>query len=146
MILLAPPGLSAAGCIALSAHETFAKEIDMKTLGRLGTAILLGLVLIVTMYSTARANCGDTFRVYNQGSHDIYELYVEPASYNSWGPDLLGTDVLLPNEYVTPISFHWGSEPDMPSTTQDVLAVYSDGTKQEVDNVDICSYNVTFYY
>jgi hypothetical protein len=104
----------------------------------------LAAVLIIPL--AARANCGDTFTVYNEGSHQIYSINVEPSDYNQWGPDLLGNYVLNPGYSVHPLSLYWGANPNIPNDIQDVRVVYSDGTVLTRTGVDICEYNLTFNY
>lgn len=105
----------------------------------------LAAVLVAPL--AARANCGDNFTVYNEGSHTIYQINVEPSDYNNWGPDLLGSNyVLSPGYSVHPLSFYWGANPNIPNEVQDVRVVYSDGTVLTRMGIDICDYNLTFNY
>lgn len=103
-------------------------------------AVTLSIPLI------ASANCGDNFTIYNQGSHTIESVYVEPSDYNQWGPDLLGNYVLDPGYSVHPLSLYWGANPNIPNDIQDVRVQYSDGTVLTRTGINICEYNLTFNY
>lgn len=103
-------------------------------------------VIALALPLCAAANCGDTFTIYNEGSHTIYSAYVQPHNYCCWGPDLLKDDVLSPGYHFEPLLFYYGANPDTPSVMQDVRVVYQDGTVLYDYNVNICDYNVSFHY
>jgi hypothetical protein len=95
----------------------------------------------------AAANCGDTYTIYNEGSHTIYQVFVEPHNYAYWGPDLLGSsDVLEPGYHFQPLSFYYGANPNIPDAYQDIKVVYGDGHVITDYDVNICEYNTSFYY
>jgi len=103
--------------------------------------------VVVSSPSPARASAGDTFTIYNEGVHTIEIVNVEPSSAGTWGPDLLGSGYILgPGHSFQPLSWHFGADPTVPSCTQDIRVIYSDGTVDTDMGVDICNYNVTFYY
>ncbi len=109
-------------------------------------SLAAAFALALSMPLIAAANCGDTFTVYNEGSHTIYSIYVEPHDYAYWGPDLLGNYVLYPGYHVEPLSLYWGANPNIPDIYQDIKVVYQDGHVITDYDVNICAYNVTFYY
>ena len=104
-------------------------------------------IVLASSSQPARASAGDTFTIYNQGYHTMYIVNAEPASYGSWGPDLLGTGyVLSPGHSFQPLAWHYGADPYVPSCIHDIRVIYSDQHVEYDYGVDICSYNVTFYY
>jgi hypothetical protein len=39
-----------------------------------------------------------TLEIYNDSTYDIYQVFVTDENSGSWGPDLLGSDILYPGE------------------------------------------------
>lgn len=74
-------------------------------------------------------NNDSSLLVVNQSDFTIYELYVTPIGNQSWGPNLLGGDVLFPNE-----SINLGIE----CGTYDALLVDETNAMCEVNNLDLC--------
>jgi len=111
-------------------------------------SLFAACAILMTSYpQPARANAGDTFTIYNQGYHVMYIVNAEPSSYGSWGPDLLGTGYTLsPGHSFQPLSWYYGANPSIPSCIHDIRVIYSDGHVEYDYGVDICSYNVSFYY
>lgn len=70
-----------------------------------------------------------TLTVENVSDYPLYELYVAPVSAPTWGPDLLGNDILLPNESIT-IFVDCG--------TYDALVIDDIGASCELYNLDLC--------
>lgn len=77
------------------------------------------------------------FTLYNETSRSIYYLYVSAAQSSTWGPDILGADVLTSGEY-TSINF-----PDQNSDSPciyDVKVIFADRTSI-VDRHNLCEVN-----
>lgn len=70
-----------------------------------------------------------TLTVENASSYPLYELYVADIGAPTWGPDLLGNDILLPNESIT-IFLDCG--------TYDALVIDDIGAGCELYNLDLC--------
>jgi hypothetical protein len=70
-----------------------------------------------------------TLTVNNQSDFAIVEIRVTSVGSSSWGPNLLGGDVLLPGEALT-----LGVECDV----YDALLVDEDDVECEINNVDLC--------
>lgn len=68
------------------------------------------------------------FTLYNETSKSIYSVYVSPARSDSWGSDILGTDVLMSGEY-QPIIFP--NETSDSPCIYDVQVVFEDDTQRE---------------
>jgi hypothetical protein len=68
----------------------------------------------------------------NRSEHPIVELYVSPASTDSWGDDRLGDDVLdVGRKKLLPLG-------RLRDCGFDVLAVYDDATREEVHGINLC--------
>ena len=66
----------------------------------LATACIVGLV--VTSAGCIITTDGDSsFTIRNSSDYVIEYIYVSPSDSSSWGPDLLGGDVLYPGESLT---------------------------------------------
>jgi hypothetical protein len=103
-------------------------------------AIIAGAVVTTSVTPTLAAEAPQ-FRVYNSGYHTIEALNVSPHGYNHWGADLLGEDYLESGYFDRPLSGY-----NLPSCYQDVRAVYTNGHVEYMWDVDVCDYNVRFYY
>jgi hypothetical protein len=92
------------------------------------TACFLGL-------GAALAGCviesgGDSsLTVYNDSDFVIQELYLVEVNSPTWGPDLLGSDVLLPGEAI---------ELGLDCDTYDALVVDETGLECEILGIDLC--------
>lgn len=78
---------------------------------------------------TARQN----FSILNTTGHTVMMIKVSPTSETSWGPDLLGSNVLQ-NGQTFEVSFDR-------STTEcnyDIQATYDDGDTTDMRNVNLC--------
>ena len=105
------------------------------------------VIMLASSSQPARASAGDTFTIYNEGSHTIYEVYAEPVDYGDWGPELLGSGYMLsPGHSFQPLAWHYGADPYVPSCMHDVRVIYSDAHVEYKYGIDICNYNLTFYY
>jgi hypothetical protein len=78
------------------------------------------------------------FTFYNESRKSISRLYVSPAWSESWGSDVLGTDILR-NGRNTRITFP-GQNPRSPCIW-DVKVVYSDGSNA-VNRFNLCEVDV----
>lgn len=76
-----------------------------------------------------------TLRVTNQSDFAIVEMHVAPSGSRTWGPNLLGGDVLLPGESLTI---------DTSCDTYDVLLVDEQGVDCEIDAIDLCANSADF--
>jgi hypothetical protein len=78
---------------------------------------------------TARQN----FSILNSTGHVVMTVKVSPTSETSWGPDILGSNVLQ-NGQTLEVAFDR-------STTEcnyDIQATYDDGDTTDMRNVDLC--------
>ena len=89
------------------------------------TALVLGL----------SACGGGSVTVTNQSDFTIVELHVTQTTNISWGPNLLGGDVLLPGESTT-IS--------TACDNYDIMLVDNTNATCEIDNIDLCLNNSDF--
>jgi len=74
-------------------------------------------------------NGDSSLLVTNQSDFTIMELYVTPVGNQTWGPNLLGGDVLFPNESVN-LGIDCG--------TYDALLIDETNAMCEVNNLDLC--------
>jgi hypothetical protein len=70
-----------------------------------------------------------SLRVENRSDFQIVELHVTSVGSSTWGPNLLGGDVLLPGESLTL---------SVQCDTYDALLVDEDGVDCELHNIDLC--------
>jgi hypothetical protein len=60
------------------------------------------IALVLSLSACVVTTDGDsTLTVINDSSYVIEEIYVAPVGTTTWGPDLLGNDVLYPDESLT---------------------------------------------
>ena len=63
---------------------------------------IIGLYLATTMGCIITTDGGDSsITIWNASDYVIEYIYVSPSDSNHWGPDLLGGDVLYPDEEIT---------------------------------------------
>ena len=74
------------------------------------------------------------FSVVNNTGHTVVTLNVSPTNQDSWGPDILGRDV-LPNGQSAQITFPRNTS----QCSWDIKATYDDGTNTDMRNVDLCT-------
>jgi hypothetical protein len=67
--------------------------------------------------------------VRNRSDFEIHEMYVTPVDSSTWGPNLLGGDVLLPDEQMY-IGLECG--------TYDAMLIDETGLACEVNAIDLC--------
>jgi hypothetical protein len=103
----------------------------------LTTLTLVALALPATL-STARADV-HSFKVTNEGGHQVDHLYISPIAKRKWGPDQLDADqVLSPGHSVT---FDIDTDCEM-----DVRVVYHDSTVRIEEDIDTCKYDLNLKY
>jgi hypothetical protein len=82
------------------------------------------------------------FYVYNKGEEPIYYLRVSHISEDKWGDDILGTDVLEPDDRIK-VTFSDGED----LCYYDIQVQYKDGDKREKRDVNLCeTESVEFYH
>ena len=74
------------------------------------------------------------FTVVNRTGYTVVTLNVSPSTENSWGPDILGRDVLANGESAE-ITFDRGETQCM----WDIRATYDDGDTTDMRGVNLCS-------
>jgi len=74
------------------------------------------------------------FTVVNTTGHVVVTLNVSPSNENTWGPDILGRDVLANGESAA-ITFERGQTQCM----WDIKATYDDGDTTDMRGVNLCS-------
>lgn len=102
----------------------------MKTARNLRIAPLVLGLLVALGVGACVVNDDASLTIYNGSDYAIMEIYLTPTGSSSWGPDLLGSDLLLPGEEVT-IDF-------IDCDYYDILIVDEDGVECEILNVDFC--------
>jgi len=91
-------------------------------------------MLAALVVATSACTSGQ-LTITNQSDFTITEMHVTPTTSVSWGPNLLGGDVLLPGEQTTVSTS---------CDTFDVMLVDSTGVSCEIDNIDLCLNNADF--
>jgi hypothetical protein len=105
-----------------------------KSLQRVVKAVAIALPLISLGTQSALADPRN-FTLINGSSLTIINLYISHVSENTWGSDVLGTDVLSPGESV-PIVFP-EAEPNVCS--YDIKVTGQGGAEGRIDNVNLCT-------
>ncbi len=75
------------------------------------------------------------FKLVNKTGYQIDEVYVSPASSDSWGADIMGKDA-VPDGASVNITFPHGGK----ACHFDIRVKYNDGDKAEWTNIDLCEY------
>ena len=100
--------------------------------------LLLAAFLLPFATLPARAE-SHTFKITNNGGHQVDHIHISPIQKKKWGPDQLDADeVLAPGNSIT---FRIQTNCEM-----DVLFIYHDGTKVEKSDVDTCKYDYSLDY
>ncbi|HEV2816735.1 MAG TPA: hypothetical protein VGW40_05890 [Allosphingosinicella sp.] len=73
------------------------------------------------------------FTVVNNTGHTVMTLNVSPSNEDSWGPDILGSNVLA-NGASGQVTFPRGEE----QCSWDIRATYDDGDTTDVRGVNLC--------
>jgi hypothetical protein len=68
-------------------------------------------------------------RIDNESSLELYEIYVTPIDATTWGPDLLGGDILFPGESFTV---------EVGCDFYDAMVVDEFGTECVIESLDLC--------
>lgn len=84
----------------------------------------------VTTNTVIVPGCDTSFRVVNQSSLTVAQLFFSHASFGSWGNDQLGTNVLPPGRFVNYRAANTGA--------YDFRVVWQNGRSAELRRVDIC--------
>jgi uncharacterized protein (DUF2141 family) len=101
---------------------------------------MLALALVVGSFSTAFADPRD-FVLINKTGTILHQVYVSPSNITDWGDDVLGRDVLMPEETVT-ITFSKFTQGDC---FYDIKVVTDEGAEGQLNQVNLCETNtVTF--
>ena len=101
---------------------------------------MLALALVVSSVSTAFADPRD-FVLINSTGTILSEVYVSPSNVTDWGDDVLGRDVLMPDETVT-ITFSKFTPGDC---FYDIKVITDEGAEGQLNQVNLCEANtVTF--
>jgi len=74
-----------------------------------------------------------SFRLTNGRSQSIFYFYASPSNVGSWEEDILGSDILAPDE-TSRISI----DDDRASCIYDFKAIFSDGSSSTHYGIDIC--------
>ena len=103
---------------------------------------VLPIVALLTLGVSGFAQASDAdFKLVNKTGYQIDEVYVSPASSQSWGADIMGKDAVADGTSVD-ISFpHGGS-----ACKFDIRVKYNDGDTAEWGNVDLCQYETISLY
>jgi hypothetical protein len=109
----------------------------MFTIPRSTIAALLGLAMAFTAIPTSAAG-PHGFRIANQGSHTIVEVYISDVTDPDWGPDQLGDDTIDPGEV-----YHWRIGGNC---MKDIEIVYANHVKDDTEAFDTCAYDFRSSY
>jgi hypothetical protein len=103
-------------------------------------AIGLLLAAFALPFATLPARADEhTFKITNNGGHQVDHIYISPISRKKWGPDQLDANqVLSPGRHIT---FNINTNCEM-----DIMFVYHDGTKVTKPDVDTCKYDYSLDY
>lgn len=96
---------------------------------RVRILLLLGLLLGVVW--TAPAQAQNRFNLVNNTSQTIEQVYVSPSRVNSWGPDILGANVLPAGQAVWVV-------PQLSDCVLDIRVVFQGGRSEERRQVNAC--------
>jgi hypothetical protein len=98
---------------------------------------LVGIVMAVT---PAVALAAHSFKVTNNGTHQIDHVYLSNVDEDTWGPDQLDADETIdPGEHQT-----WRIPND--ECLQDVKIVYHNGHSEVQHKFDTCKYDLEMSY
>jgi hypothetical protein len=101
----------------------------MKTIRSLACAVVALGSLALVGCTTSDPGPDATLRVQNSSDFAIVELHLTSVGSSTWGPNLLGSDILLPGESLT-LGVDCGH--------YDALLVDEDDVDCEIDNIDLC--------
>jgi len=86
----------------------------------------------VAALATILSACGgdSTLTIHNDSSYALYEINLSPVHAQTWGPDLLAGDVLLPGESIEIF--------DIDCNDYDVRLVDEDDDECVIEDVELC--------
>ena len=84
----------------------------------------------VATNAVAVPGCDTSFRVVNQSSLTVAQLYFSHTALGAWGNDQLGANVLPPGRFVTYRAANTGA--------YDFRVVWQNGRSAELRRVDVC--------
>jgi hypothetical protein len=93
------------------------------------TSLALALALGVASSACVITETDSSLYVANYSDFEIHEMYVTPIESPSWGPNLLGSDVLFPGGSMY-VALECG--------TYDAMLVDETGAICEVQDLDLC--------
>ena len=88
---------------------------------------------LASMIATAAYAAQQDFTITNHTGQAVMTLNVSPTSENSWGPDILGVDVLA-NGDSAEISF----DRDQDECVWDIRVTYEDGDTGDWRGINLC--------
>lgn len=97
------------------------------------TLAWVGCILLLAPVVIAQDTESVTFTLVNGTDYVIMEFYASPPSSDDWEEDILGVDVLEPDEAVDITIDDWRED-----CNYDFLAVFEDGTELEHVDVSVC--------
>jgi hypothetical protein len=100
-----------------------------RNLGRLTSVLLMAMTLSCGGGGGGGHVPEGSLQVINDGTSNMYQLFVTPSTSSTWGVDQLAPDVLPPSGSITLTHLYPGS--------YDVLASFSDGSADQVFDVSI---------
>lgn len=92
-------------------------------------AIPLFVMLMALGSGCIIADNDSSLTIDNASSYALYEIYITEIGNPSWGPDMLGGDILLPGEALTVL---------LDCGDYDALVVDEDGIQCELNGLDLC--------
>lgn len=93
--------------------------------------IMLLLALLLGAAWAAPAQAQNRFNLVNNTGQTIEQVYVSPSRVNSWGPDILGANVLPPGQAVWVV-------PQLSDCVLDIRVVFQGGRSEERRQVNAC--------
>jgi hypothetical protein len=93
----------------------------------------IAAALAAAAWATAAYAAQQDFTLINNSGHDVLTLNVSPSSQDSWGPDILGVDI-LPNGESVDISF----DRDEEECVWDIRVTYDDGDTGDWRGFNLC--------
>ncbi|MBW8269975.1 hypothetical protein [Caldovatus aquaticus] len=100
---------------------------------RLAACVAAALGLAALAGPAAAQSNDPSFNLVNRSGQTINEIYVSPASQDTWGRDWLGRNV-LPDGQAFPVRIPPGQE-----CVNDIRVVYANGNAEERRRVNTCS-------
>lgn len=107
----------------------------MKKLGIL-LALSLSLGAAACSSDDGEGSLDSTLVIENESSYTLIEIYLSSTSDNSWGPDLLGNQVLEPGDTL--------ELSQIECDTYDIRIVDEDADECILDTVDLCLDNAVW--